>query len=82
MGSIRKLALFKTGGVSQQGSFTISGIAPGAYKLYAWEDVDTNAVRYDPDFLKPYEALGQTVQISEGASEHVTVKLIKKPAEP
>ena len=43
---------------------------------------DWNAVRYDPDFLKPYEALGQTVQISEGASEHVTVKLIKKPAEP
>jgi hypothetical protein len=82
VGSIRKSVLFKTGVVFQQGSFTIQGVAPGAYKLYAWDDVDTNAVRYDPDFLKPYEALGQTVQISEGASEHVTVKLIKKPAEP
>jgi uncharacterized protein (DUF2141 family) len=82
MGSIRKFALFKTEGASQQGSFTIQGIAPGAYTLYAWEDVDANAVHYDPDFLRPYEALGQAVQISEGASEHVTVKLIKKPAEP
>jgi hypothetical protein len=82
VGSNRKSALFKTGGVFQQGSFTIQGIAPGAYKLYAWEDVDMNAVRYDPDFLKPYEALGQAVQISEGASESVTVKLIKQPAAP
>jgi hypothetical protein len=80
--SIRKSVLFKTGAVSQQGSFTISGIAPGAYKLYAWEDVDPNTVRYDPDFLKPYETLGLPVQISEGASEHVTVKLIRKPVEP
>ena len=82
MGSIRKSVLFRTGAVSQQGSFTMQGVAPGAYKLYAWDDVDVNAVRYDPDFLKPYEALGQAVQISEGSSEHVTVKLIKKPAEP
>ncbi|MGA3096623.1 MAG: carboxypeptidase regulatory-like domain-containing protein [Bryobacteraceae bacterium] len=80
--SIRKSVLFKTGAVSQQGSFTISSISPGAYRLYAWEDVDANAVRYDPDFLKPYEALGLPVQISEGGSEHVTVKLIRKPAEP
>ena len=49
--------------------------------MYAWEDADRDAVHYDPDFLKPYEALGQAVQISEGSSERVTVKLIKKPAE-
>ena len=74
--------LFKEGSASPQGLFVIAGIAPGAYKLYAWEDVDANAVRYDPDFLKPYEARGQAVQISESASERVTVKLIKKPVEP
>jgi hypothetical protein len=80
--SIRKSVLFKMGSVSPQGSFTIAGIAPGAYRLYAWEDVDANAVRYDPDFLKPYEARGQAVQISESGSERVTVKLIRKPVEP
>jgi hypothetical protein len=82
VGANRTSSPSKVGIGSREGRFLFQGVAPGTYKLYAWDDVDTNAVRYDPDFLKPYEALGQVVQISEGASEHVTVKLIKKPAEP
>lgn len=31
-------------------------IAPGAYKLFAWEDVETGAYK-DPEFLKAFEAL-------------------------
>jgi hypothetical protein len=38
------------------GKFTINGIAPGTYKLLAWDKVDNNAVMYDPDFLRPYES--------------------------
>jgi hypothetical protein len=72
----------KVGTGSREGRFLLQGIAPGAYRLYAWENADADAVRRDPDFLKPYEALGQAVQVSEGGSERVTLKLIKKPAEP
>lgn len=37
-------------------------IAPGAYKLFAWEDVETGAYK-DPEFLKAFEALGERTTI-------------------
>jgi hypothetical protein len=72
---------FKMSSVDPTGGFRLPGIAPGAYRLYAWEDVDATAVRYDPDYLKAYESLGQSVQISENGKETVTLKVIGKPAD-
>jgi hypothetical protein len=58
------------------GKFTISGIAPGSYKLYAWDKVDPNAVMYDPDFLRPYEAAAQAIEIAPNDRKTPEVKLI------
>ena len=77
----RRSDLFKTATTDASGHFRITGVAPGSYKVYAWEEVDGNAVRYDPEFVKPYESSGQTVQIVEGGKETVTLKQIAKPAE-
>jgi hypothetical protein len=77
-GPRRDPSLAKTSSLDASGGFRLRGIAPGAYKLYAWEDADLNAVRYDPDYLKPYEGLGQSVQISENSKETVTLKVIRK----
>jgi hypothetical protein len=63
------------------GHFRIGGLAPGSYKAYAWEEVDVNAVRYDPEFVKPYESSAQTVEIGEGSKETASLKQIKKPAD-
>ena len=52
------------------------GSAPGAYKLFAWDNVDTNAVIFDPDFLRPYEASGQNVEVSSNETKSVMLKLI------
>ena len=54
------------------------GIAPGSFRLYAWEAVDFNAVRYDPDFVKPYEDLGRSLEIVEAARENVSLQQIGK----
>jgi len=66
---------------SLSGRFRMRGIAPGDYKLYAWDHVDTNAALYDPDFLRPYESLAQSVQIAASGKQSVQLKLIKGPAE-
>jgi hypothetical protein len=77
----RRDDLFRGTSVDANAHFKLAGIAPGSYRLYAWEEVDTNAVRYDPDFVKPFETSSQRVQISEGAIQTVTLKQIPKPEE-
>jgi hypothetical protein len=65
-------------GAGANGSFRLAGIAPGTYKVFAWDGarVDLNAVRYDPEYSKPYESQGQTVRITENAKESLTLKLV------
>src|SRR5262249_33100979 len=51
----------------EKGHFEIKGAMPGAYKLYAFEGLNPNAIE-DPDFLKPLEGLGAAVERGEGQS--------------
>jgi hypothetical protein len=72
---------FRSALVSAKGDFLIAGIAPGTYRAVAWDDVDLNAARYDPEFQKGYEGFGQTVQMSDGVKKSVTLDLTKRLAE-
>jgi hypothetical protein len=58
------------------GKFTIRGIAPGSYRIYAWDKVDTNAVMYDPEFLRPYEGAAQIIEILPHDKKTTELKLI------
>jgi hypothetical protein len=49
------------------GQFRFDGLAPGDYKLFAWNSVEAEAWT-DPDFLSIYENEGTWVHIVEGAS--------------
>jgi hypothetical protein len=40
----------------QNGHFTMRQIAPGSYKLFAWEDLEPGAYN-DPEFVRKYEDL-------------------------
>jgi protocatechuate 3,4-dioxygenase beta subunit len=68
-------SLFKQATTDQTGHFTLKGIAPGEYKLFAWEDIEPGAYQ-DPEFLKPMESLGEAVSIREGSRENSQLKLI------
>jgi hypothetical protein len=72
------LSLFKTANTDQNGHFTIRGVRPGEYKVFAWEMLESEAYQ-DPDFLKTYESAGEAVSIKERSHETVQLKLI--PAE-
>jgi len=45
----------------QFGRFSITGIAPGEYKVFAWDDVEPG-IWWDPEFLKKYESQGEAVK--------------------
>lgn len=70
--------LFQSAAADQQGRFSLGGVSPGEYKLFAWEDVDSGAWQ-DPDFLRDFESRGLSVSIDEGS--HQTVQLKAIPAE-
>jgi len=65
---------FGLGSSDQHGHFTIRGLAPGSYTLYAWQDLE-DGVWHDPDFLKSQEANGKTVKVEEDAHQQVELKL-------
>lgn len=67
--------LYKTATTDQYGRFTLRGIPPGEYKLFAWEEIEQGAYQ-DAEFLKPYEKLGHEVKVEEGSRLSAELKLI------
>ena len=58
----------------QHGHFTMRGLAPGSYTIYAWQDLEDGVYR-DPDFLKSQEANGTALKVEEGSHQAVELKL-------
>lgn len=58
--------------VDDSGAFRFTNLRPGAYKLYAWEEVDDD-LWPDPDFLKKYD--DQATQVTVAPHETKTVQL-------
>ena len=74
-----RIDLHKTAVTDEAGHFTIRGIAPGEYTVYAWEAIEPFAY-FDSALLRRFETKGKAVRISESSKVNVDVRLI--PAEP
>jgi Carboxypeptidase regulatory-like domain len=59
----------------QSGHFTLRGIRPGDYTLFAWESIEGDAY-FNPEFLKSYEGQGSTLKAGEGERKSVQVNVI------
>ena len=57
----------------RQGHFTLRGLNPGEYQVFPLED-DAEDVT-DPDFVRPHQALGQSVKLDPGERKAVVLKL-------
>ena len=66
---------FRKAVADQSGRFTLRGLPPGDYTLFAWESVDGEAY-YNPEFLKSCEGQGKALSLSEGERKSVQIKAI------
>ena len=74
--------LYKSVRTDPLGRFVLRGIAPGDFKLFAFEEVEEGAYQ-DPEFLRPLEDRGLAVRASEGSAQTLELKVIPaKPASP
>jgi Carboxypeptidase regulatory-like domain len=59
----------------QTGHFSLRGLRPGDYTIFAWESVEGEAY-YSSDFVKTYEGQGTTLHVSDGDHKSMQVPLI------
>ena len=69
--------LYKKTRTDGSGRFRLFGLAPGDYKLFAWEQVE-EGIWLDADFLRPFENRGKPVRVNEGRTENVEVTVIAR----
>jgi len=51
-------------------------LTPGKYKLFSWSSVEEGAWE-DADFLKPFEEKGTVVEVQDGDTRTIQLKLIQ-----
>jgi hypothetical protein len=59
----------------QSGHFSLRGLPPGDYTLFAWESIDGEAY-YNPEYLRAYEDRGKPMRVREGNRMSVQLKAI------
>ena len=59
----------------KSGRFTLRSVPPGDYKLYAFEQLDREALM-DPEFRRLYEDQGHTVRVGADGQSDVTLEAI------
>jgi hypothetical protein len=67
-------ALYKTGTSDAMGKFTVRGIAPGGYKVFAFQGI-AGGEFYNSRFLSKYEFRGKSINVAQGSTvtESLTV---------
>lgn len=66
---------FRKATTDQQGRFTLRGIPPGDYSLFAWESVEGDAY-YSPEFLKSFEMHATPAHLNAGDRKIINLQLI------
>ena len=59
------------------GNFTLHGLPPGEYKIFAWEEVETNAWM-DRDYRQPFDNLSASAKVDASTTPTVTLRLIER----
>jgi len=66
---------YKYAWADMSGNVRFTDVAPGDYKLYAWEDVELYAWQ-SPDFMRDFVSRGKQVHLESGGSSAAQVTVI------
>jgi hypothetical protein len=67
--------LYRSAVTDESGVFRFQAIAPGDYKVFAWEEIELSSW-FDPEVVRPYESRGKAIRISEGGTENIEAAII------
>jgi hypothetical protein len=67
--------LYKNVTTNETGNFTVRGVSPGPYTIFAWESVLPTAWQ-NAEFLSKYEARGQQINLSATSVGEVQLNVI------
>jgi hypothetical protein len=67
--------LFRNATSDQNGKFHIDGVVPGRYKVFAWQENESDAAQ-DPEFLRPFESKASAITLDENGRETTQLKAI------
>ncbi len=71
----RRQEFYRTAVSDKSGRYSISGVDPGSYRIYAWDDVETGAWM-DAEFLEPFKSKGKELQVKEGRRENLDLGVL------
>ena len=75
------LLWYKTGSTDNRGQLALTGIAPGVYKVFAWNRIPAGA-HLSADFLMDFENSGKRITVDAAGHSDVTVSVIPDDAQP
>ncbi len=74
-GPLRRPDRYKTARTDANGQFLIRGIAPGSYRVYAWESIERFRF-FDDEFVRQFDGAGRSVQVEAGFRGTANLEMI------
>ena len=74
--TVRDPTAYKTVSTDTEGRFTVAGVRPGTYMVYAFDAVSEGAW-FDPQFMAPHSPFALSIDVSRGSQTRKDLKLIR-----
>jgi Carboxypeptidase regulatory-like domain len=75
--TLRRFSRYKETTTDQGGEFTIAGVAPGEYKIYSWDEIETGAYQ-NAEWLRRYELKGRSIVAKQDGHDVVALRAIQQ----
>ena len=72
----KRRSLYQTAPTDQNGHFSLRGVEPGAYTVYAWDNLEPGQPWFDADAMKQLKDDGVPVTIRAGEKTHADIQLV------